>query len=359
MKLHQFFSFRLALASFALFLSVLIGGCHTPAQSYHETLYVFGTLVDIDLPDGLNGESRKALTAIRADFTALHRHLHAWKPGELLRLNESLRQGRSMTVSPMLLEMTRRARQISLQSKGFFNPAIGALIDLWGFHTDTYPVTGPAPARGGIEKLLAAHPGMQDLRISENSIASDNSAVQLDYGGIAKGFALDRAIAILRRHQVQNAMVNAGGDLRAIGHNRDRPWRVGIRNPFGDGIDYGLILGRDESVMTSGNYTRYHEVEGRRLAHIIDPNSGYPIAEIVSATVITDGDATLADAAATALMVAGSAHWREVLKELGLDRALLVDADGNLFATARMFHRLLRGESLMVKAGQGSIPAEK
>jgi len=344
---------------YTLLLFLLPYACNPKPQSYHETLYVFGTLVDIDLPDGLNAESSQALTAIRADFNALHRHLHAWEPGELTDLNRAFSRGDSMRVSPELLHLLQRAKEISVRGQGYFNPAIGQLVALWGFHSDQYPVTGPLPDPAAIAQLLGSQPSMQQIEIDGARITSSNPQVQLDFGGIAKGYALDRGIDLLRRYHVENAMINAGGDLRAIGARHGHAWRVGIRNPFRDSVAYGLILGPDESVMTSGNYYRFHAASGKRYSHIINPRSGYPVDEIVSATVITQGDATLADAAATALSVAGSSHWREVARAMGLDSVLLIDAQGNLFASSKMFQRLLAGEPLMAPETPDSIPGKK
>ena len=135
-------------------------------------------------------------------------------------------------------------------------------------------------------------------------------------------------------------MINAGGDLVTLGHAPDEhPWRVAIRHPQRNGQIAWLEVYGSEAVFTSGNYERYREHNGIRYPHIIDPRTGGAVQEIASATVV-HRDAALADAAATALVVAGSKHWRDVAERLGVDQAMVVDAQGRIDQTSAMAERL-------------------
>jgi len=163
--------------------------------------------------------------------------------------------------------------------------------------------------------------------------------VQLDVGAFAKGYAIDQAIALLQRHGINNAIVNAGGDLRAIGQRGQRPWRIGIRHPQQPGIIAALEIQGNESVFTSGNYERFYQHEGQRFHHIIDPRSGYPGNDTLSVTVIHSNAAT-ADAAATALLIAGPQHWRTIARQMGIDQAMLVDKQLTVHMTPAMSRRV-------------------
>ena len=143
----------------------------------------------------------------------------------------------------------------------------------------------------------------------------------------------------LRDMGVRNAIVNAGGDLRAIGRRGNRPWRVGIRHPQGSGVLASVEIESDESVFTSGNYERYRIHEGVRYSHIIDPRTGMPVNHIASATVIHHNGA-VADAAATALTIAGPMDWPRIAKQMGIKYVMLVDEKGTVYMNPAMAKRV-------------------
>ena len=149
---------------------------------------------------------------------------------------------------------------------------------------------------------------MSDLHIDGIHLSSTNPTVQLDFGAFGKGYGIDLAIEKLRKMGIENAIVNAGGDLRAIGSRSGTPWRIAIRRPSGAGVLGVIKTDSDESIFTSGDYERNFVWQGVRYHHIIDPRTGYPAKGVSSVTVIHT-DATTADAAATALFVAGMKDW--------------------------------------------------
>jgi thiamine biosynthesis lipoprotein len=197
---------------------------------------------------------------------------------------------------------------------------------------------GPPPPADAIERLVARNPSTGDIKIDGLTLSSKNPAVQLDFGGIAKGYAVDLACARLNALGIDHAIVNAGGNLRAMGNHGDRPWRVAIRDPRG-GIVGTLETGADEAVVTSGNYERFRQQGEERYPHILDPRTGWPVQALASATVIAY-EGLLADAAATALIVAGPDEWIEVARALKLEQVLLVDAEGRVFLTPAMAQRV-------------------
>ncbi len=315
----------------------LLTACQKNEEQSAE-LFVFGTIVEIKLWGASPEEASLAFSELQKMFQGMHRDWHAWEPGRLTDINEAFAEGRSATADPEIIEMVRRSQIIEERSGGRFNPAIGALIRLWGFHTSDYPINGPPPSQEQVSAILDREPSSLDIHIDGMQVRSDNPVVQLDFGGIAKGYAVDLTIARLRDLGINNAIVNAGGDLRAIGNHGNRPWRVAVRKPGGGNIG-SIQVREDESIFTSGNYERFRQDQTERYPHILDPGTGWPAKDVASVTVIAD-EGLLADAAATALLVAGIKGWPEVAHALELDQVAVVDASGTVFLTAAMEQRI-------------------
>jgi len=330
---------------FLFLLLFLLTACTRPPATEHQaTYFVFGTLVEVKLRGVDDQAADAAFGRLQALFTELHSEWHPWEPGALTNLNRALAAGEDFRAPPRLIEVLEKSIKMEKASCGRFNPAIGALIEAWGFHTSDFPVRTPPPDAATIERLVAARPSTADLRLDGRRITSNNRAVQLDLSGIAKGAAVDLALAALRRLNVPAALVNAGGDLaayRPAGEAAgDEPWRAAIRDPSG-GLVAGVELEPDEALFTSGNYERYREDEAERRPHIIDPATGKPVAHIASASVLAKAG-WHADAAATALMVAGpDGAWLPIARRMGIAAALIVREDGRLELTAAMHQRLI------------------
>ncbi|MEE4218748.1 MAG: FAD:protein FMN transferase [Xanthomonadales bacterium] len=322
----------------ALLLSLWLTACSGPPQKYHQDFYIFGTVMGVTLWADNDQQARKAFASLQDRFQGMHVDWHAWNPGLLTGINQAFSQGETVEANEEIIEMIQRSQQLEKATDGRFNPAIGALIHLWGFHTSDYPILGPPPAREDIDRLLEASPSSLDIRIDGLNLQSANPAVQLDFGGIAKGYAIDIACAMLRSQGIENAIVNAGGDLRAIGSHGERPWKIAVRSPAG-GIIGSLDTGKDEAIFTSGNYERFRQENEQRYPHILDPRTGWPVTELASVTVIAP-EGLMADAAATAITVAGLPEWEQLARRLELDQVMLVDEAGTVYMTRRMGERI-------------------
>jgi thiamine biosynthesis lipoprotein len=317
----------------------MLAACSPPTLVQQQS-YVFGTLVEVSVYGAPEAQARQATTAVLARFDELHRSLHAWQPSELSRLNTALAQGQRTPVTPELAAMLRDAQTLSNQSNDLFNPAIGRLIALWGFHADA--PQAQVPDAVAIARWVDAAPRMRDLHVEGNTVWSDNPAVQLDLGGYAKGLALDDAVAILKAHGVKNALVNIGGNVIALGAHGDRPWRVGIQHPRQPGTLATLDLRDGEAVGTSGDYQRYFEAGGRRYSHLIDPRSGRPATGMQSVTILVSGKGagTRSDALSKPLFIDGAARLADNAARLGIGDYLAVDAAGRLHVSPAMKARL-------------------
>jgi thiamine biosynthesis lipoprotein len=320
---------------------------------YQEQSYVFGTLVDVTVYGEDEARARRAVNDVLHEFQRLHNLLHAWQPSELSELNAACAQGESKIVSPELAALLQGAAQLSAQSGGLFNPAIGGLIKLWGFQADEYKPVQPDEKQ--IVQWVAANPQMSDIVLSPGTdgataiqggkvmnVSCRNRAVQLDLGGYAKGYALDRAAAILRERGIHNALVNIGGNIIALGQHGKRPWRVGIQHPRKSGALATLELHDGEAIGTSGDYQRYFMLNDIRYCHLIDPRSGYPMRGVQAVTILTRGAhaGVLSDAASKPLFIAGAIGWRAAAAQMNLPEAMLVDAQGNTHLTTELQKRL-------------------
>lgn len=312
----------------------------SPPPVHQQQAYVFGTLVEVSIHGAPEAQARQAAAAVLARFDELHRTLHAWQPSDLSRLNAALARGEPTTVSPGLAAMLRDARQLSIQSNELFNPAIGGLIALWGFHADTPQAR--VPDDSAIADWLARRPRMADLIIDAVTISSPNPAVRLDLGGYAKGRALDDAVAILQAHGIRNALVNIGGNVIALGAHGDRPWRIGIQHPRKPGTLATLDLRDGEAIGTSGDYQRFFEANGRRYSHLIDPRTGFPASGMQSVTVLVAGEqaGTRSDALSKPLFIGGAGQLADQAARLGIAGYLAVDSAGQMHVSTAMKARL-------------------
>jgi len=319
-------------------LILLLGACHPDNSAHHSQFLAFGTLVDLTIIDVPQDQAEAAAVAVEQDFQRMHRSWHAWDPGPLGRVNKLLETGEWFAAPPSVLPLVKLGKQLSETSDGLFNPAIGQLIKTWGFHTsDPEGARPPPPAE--IRKLLAQNPRMQDIDIDGIRMRSRNPAVKLDFGAFGKGYGIDLAIQHLRELGVNDAIINTGGDLRAIGSRQGVPWKIAIRRPTGSGVLGIIEVAGDESIFTSGDYERMFVWQGKRYSHIIDPRTGYPATGTRSVTVIHH-DSSVADAAATALFIAGPEHWHRIARRMGIRYALLVDDKGSLYMNPAMQRRL-------------------
>jgi len=312
--------------------------CSRDDAVFHDRFFAFGTLIEVTLYGVDQERAIQASDLIEQEFHQRHADWHAWEPGALSTTNEQLARLEPFSADPAVLPLLVEANRLSRLAQGLFNPTIGKLIALWGFHANELPV-GTLPDAQAIKSLVEQAPSVADVTIEGDRVSNRNPAVAYDLGAFAKGYAIDRAIDRLRELGIDNAIVNAGGDLRGIGRHGERPWRIGIRHPRQPGVLASVELDGDDSVFTSGDYERYFEVDGKRYHHIIDPRTGYPADTATSVTVIHT-DAAVADAAATALFVAGPDAWVAIARRMGIRYVMLIDTDGVIHMNPAMQARI-------------------
>ena len=338
----------------ALLLTAGLWFAGARADEYRASAYVFGTIVQVTVLGDDPARERAAVAQVLAEFDRMHRELRAWGSGNLVALNQAIARGETnIRTTAEIAALIRQAQQLAARSNDLFNPAIGKLVGLWNFHRDK--PGGPVPDASGIKRWVAARPRMEDLSVRDSEVTSTNSAVQLDFGGYAKGYALDRAAEILRASGVHDALINVGGNAMALGRHGARAWRVALESPRGAGLLATLDLNDGEAVGTSGDYRRYYEIDGKRYSHIIDPRTGYPVEGVESVTVLVsggEGAGALSDAASKPIFIEGRSGWKEAAERMGVSRALLVDSEGIVHITSEMRRRLRFSEGVHAVAAE-------
>lgn len=338
--------------AFALLLCCcawLFAGCDR-AQVFQREGYVFGTRVEVAVYADRPKLADAAIADVLREFDRLHNAYHAWKPSELTALNEALANGRFFEASPELAGMLRDAQHLSQTGGGLFDPSLGAAVELWGFHSDAFEPARPDPA--ALAALKAAPPRIGEVVIENGRVSSRNPAVKIDLGGYAKGYALDRAAALLKERGIQNALINIGGNIMALGSKGGQPWRVGIQHPRQSGVLATMPLYDGEAIGTSGDYQRYFELEGVRYAHILDPRTLAPSHGTQALTVLATPrprGGVLSDVASKPAYLSGDA-WREQIRRFGIEHALRVAGDGRVEVTRALRARLEFSKSVKASA---------
>lgn len=294
----------------------LLAGCERHQNLVQQHLLEFGTIIDITLISDDLPKAETLLHQIELQLQRQRAQWHAWEDSDLTRFNQQLQLQGSAEIPTSLAPLLELSKTYYAASDGLFNPALGELIAAYGFH-------GGNPDEQAITAIRRDIPDMDDLRIDGNSASSSNPNLQIDLGGIAKGYAIGLIGDFLEHNGIDNYLINAGGDLLVAGNRFGKPWKIGIQNPFAPGVVASVEIEGKHSLFTSGNYARsYHQGDTLRH-HIIDPRSGAPARGQSSATVLVS-DPVRADVAATALMIDGMRRPRELSRALEIDNYLIV-----------------------------------
>ena len=268
--------------------------------------------------------------ALQAAVDQVDEQMSPWKPdSDLMRLN---RAGVDVWVDlpAQTQQVLARALEISRLSAGAFDPAVGDLVDAWGFG----PVRdAPDAAAIRTARDLSRCPAHQGLELdSLAGRARKRASLQIDLCGIAKGYAVDRMVAVLQRHGVEHALAALDGELRALGSQADgQPWAVALESPQpGRRAAHGVIELQDLAVATSGDYRRFVQVGDARLAHTMDGRRDAPVHNDVASVTVLAPTCMDADAWATALLVAGSGAGLALAQRRGLEALWLLRRENRL-----------------------------
>ena len=253
------------------------------------------------------------------------------KGSELSRLQS----GQPVKVSPDTAFLLDQAFKINQETQGAFDITLGPVSRLWGFPHGPYKIPSDQEL-----KATLANTGMSKLRwkTAEQTCTLSSASVSIDLGGIAKGYAADKAAAKLQQAGCTSALLNLGGNVKVLGSKPDgSPWSIAIQHPDSKEKHLGVLRVTDTSIVTSGDYERYFEAQGIRYHHILDPQTGLPANKGLRSVTIVCQDSTLADGLSTALFVLGPKraidYWQRHQDSFQM---LLFDRNGKLTITPQL-----------------------
>lgn len=300
--------------------------CSTASQAawYGERIDLMGTSVSVELwhEDAVVGE--QLVADVIAEYRRIDELMSTYKESSEISGVNATAASEPVRISDELYELIDRSLGISRRSDGAFDISYESVGYLYDFRARQRPGTDQ------IEQALAAidYRGI-GLDAQLSTIAFARPGMRINLGGIAKGYAVERAAQWLRARGVEHAVLNAGGDTRVLGDRRGQPWIVGIRHPrtAADVITRMPLI--DEAISTSGDYERFFEENGERYHHIINPGTGRPTDELMSVTVI-GSDAVLTDALSTTVFVLGMERGLGLIEDYAGYEAIVVDRSGVL-----------------------------
>ena len=303
-----------------------------------ESQIAMGTVVEITVSASSEREARAAIREAFEEMQRIDDLMSSHRPESVISQVNREGFGRRVVVGNEVFQVFRDAVAIGEGSGGAFDITLWHLSRLWGFEKE-----GKVPSAGAIRSLVE-HAGYRQVVLDEAtlSVGLKNASVGIDLGGIAKGWAVDRAIARLRARGVRNAIVDAGGDLRVIGGRPGKgTWRIGVQHPReSDRLLLTFDLS-DTAIVTSGDYERFFTEGGVRYHHILDPATGMPAQGCQSVTVLAP-TAAEADACATAAFVLGPERGLAFLRARPGVRGVIVGADAALHWTDEGLERMAR-----------------
>ena len=309
-----------------------------PPSRVTDSRVAMGTRISLTAWTHDEAAANVAFDAAFAEFTRLENLMSTWVEGsEVRRLNAAAGK-EAVHLSPEVIEVLVLARHYSELTRGKFDITFGPLSGLWRFDHDQDNVIPSAAAIKAVLPLV----GWENLEVDEQAGTAKllRAGMSVHLGGIGKGYAVDRAAAILRGKGIANFLIQAGGDLYVGGHPEGRAWRLGIQDPRGaPDTPFAVIELTNATFSTSGDYERFFMKDGRRYHHILDPDSGQPAMASRSVTIVASR-AVDADALSTAVFILGPEAGMALIEQLPDVEGVIVGATNEVRVSSGLQGRL-------------------
>lgn len=317
-------SVLLCMLAFSILFTGCTGGQNTEQTEYTTGLFAMGTYMT------LTAYGEHAETALE-DAEERIKELEAlWsltdENSEVYEMNHS--NGVPVAISPETEELLRFTLEIAEQTGGALDPTIYPLVDAWGFVSREYHV----PAEQELMELLE-YTGYEKVSLQENAVSLP-AGTEIDLGAVGKGYTGQELSSLLRNQGITSALLDIGGNIQMIGRRPDgAKWRLGIKNPFGEG-SFGILEAENCAVVTSGGYERYFtDEDGKTYWHILNPATGRPADSGLASVTIIAEDGSLCDALSTAIFVMGMEEGTTYWRTREDFEMLLMTQDGEIYLT--------------------------
>lgn len=303
----------------------LFSGCSAP-EPLSKTEFFMDTVCTITLYDttdeSLLGKTFELCKKCEALFS------RTVETSDVSRINKT--GDGTVEVDPETAELLKTALEYSERTGGKFDVTVGRLTSLWDFKSESPVLSAPDKIDSALRQT-----GYRNLSVDGNTVTVRNG-VQVDLGGIAKGYIADRCAAFLKENGVERAIINLGGNVLVLGSkDGSTPWTVGIQRPFADRNEIvGSVQVSDYSVATSGVYERFFEKDGVIYHHILDPETGYPVSNGLESVTILSRSSVTADALSTSAFLLGKDRAAELVESLPDTEAIFIDSAGQVTVTS-------------------------
>lgn len=315
---------KIVLLSILITALLLLSAC---AQNNAEKLpqvedsaFMMNTLVQ------MRAQGEKAEEAVEKSMKKIKRIENLMsktiKSSDIYKLNNN--PGRKIKVNKETLIVLRKAKEYAELTDGNFDPALGTLVDLW----DIGGANPTVPLEAEINKALKFS-GYQYLKLYQDSAEITKAGVKIDLGAIVKGYAAEEVKKITEQYKIEHAFINLGGNVLVIGNKTDgSPWKIGIQDPrAGRGNIAAVVDAVDKTIVTSGNYERYFEEDGKIYHHILNPKTGYPSENNLLSVSIISNDSFDADALSTSVYVMGLEQGMNFIEKISAVEVMFITDD--------------------------------
>ena len=296
-------------------------------QPYKRVLKLMGSRFEITVVAPSQQQADASIDLAVGEISRIEALISSWDPASQTSEINRMAGVRPVAVDPELYSLIERSLAISKLTDGAFDISYASMDRIWKFDGSMTEM----PAQEAIRESVARVGfGKIVLDPEKHSVFLPEPGMKIGFGGIGKGYAADRAKALLMERGVPAGIINASGDMNTWGlQPGGKPWQVAITNPLDKQKSFGMLPISDRAVVTSGDYEKYVTFGGKRYAHIIDPRTGYPATGILSVTVFAPR-AELADALATSVFVMGVETGLDRINQLPQVECIIVDEHGKL-----------------------------
>jgi FAD:protein FMN transferase len=329
---------QLRTLALGVLLAVIAGACHKTGLSQHqESRPLMGTLVDIATEGPDPALLVSATQAAYVEMARLSDMMNHYDPDSVVSAINRNAGVRPVAVPRELMQVLTRAHRMSQSTDGAFDITVASLQG-WRFSPE-HPQMPQAQAIAAMLPLV----NYRDVVLDETAGTAflRRKGMRMDLGGIAKLYILDAGMHVLKRNRVTHAMINGGGDVEVIGTHRGRPWRIGIRDPLQPDRLFAAVEMQRGFVVSSGDYERYFDRDGRRFHHILDPKTGYPTQGPRAVTLISE-DIDMVNGLSSSIMVLGMARGRAIVERNPAMEGIIFDRDGSAWVSPVLERRLIR-----------------
>lgn len=296
-----------------------------------ENKFLLGTEIKITVIDHNSQRAQEGIEEAFKEIERLEKLMSVYQKNSNISYLNRIGGEEWVEVSPEVLEVLEEAKHISVLTKGAFDITIAPLTKLW--KTAREKKQFPSSSEIKRKKGLVDYTNLVIDR-KRRKVKFKKKGMEIDLGGIAKGYCIDKAIKILQDKGIKQATVNAGGDLRTLGRKSlFESWKVGIQHPRKNKSMFAILKIENKAVVTSGDYQRYSLIKGERIHHIIDPRTGYPAKDSLSVTLIAKG-AMKTDALATAIFVLGPSKGLKLIEHLDEVEGIIIGKDTKIFLSS-------------------------